>query len=120
MHALSAFTCSEAGELPVFEEFPQAAHEKVGGVAPGEQADAVRVVGIRVQDGRNAGGLQCASEGGGILRVAESQKLHEEPAVGKLWNAVTDTALFADIQFLIHEIHLTVWHRPGEARILHE
>jgi hypothetical protein len=30
-----------------------------------------------------------------------------------LWSAIADTALLADIQFLIHGSHLTVWHRPG-------
>ena len=32
--------------------------------------------------------------------------------------AVTDTAFFADIQFLIHGSQPTVWHRPAGSRIL--
>ncbi len=116
-HGVFQLGC-EAGELRAFQEIPQAADKKIRGVAPGEQSDTVRIAGVRVQDAWHASGLERANQGGGVFGIAKSNKLHEEPAVGKLRNAIADTALLADIQFLIHGSHLTVWHRPGGGEVL--
>ena len=76
--------------------------KKVRRITPGEQADAVWVVGIGIENRGKTRGLERANQRRRIFRVAKGQKLHEEPAVGNLWCPVTDPAFFADIQFFIH------------------
>ena len=90
---------SETMKRAVPQKRPQRVDEEVRALAPRQQPDTARVVGVFIEDALQPGVFQRAGEILRIVGVSPGQKLHVETAVGRLLRAAPHSAFFSEIQW---------------------